>query len=337
MTGLAALAGVVQIFAGLAYPANAAYAVLFFTLGAHPQRLLRGTGLVGATVVAFVAGVYPLLHGVDGERSDVRLSEAATLAVGAGLVTLGGWTVGYIQWLNRRAVQAEVDARLDAAERTRLRDVVDQEQVRTRIAADMHDVVAHSWAVVAAQADGARYSLGRSPEAAERALEVIGETARSTIADLRVILKRLRNQEAESTSATTPGPEHQRELFARMRASGLDLHVTELGVRSDSPLILMTAHRLLGEALTNALKHGDQDAPVDVRQDWLDGYRLQVANSVAAGGAHVETGHGIVGMQERAALAGGTVTSSQSGERWVVTAYLPAPDRPESKLAEERR
>lgn len=336
MIMLAALAGVVQIFADVVYPANAAYAVLLFTLGAHPQRSLRRLGMVGAGLAPLVAGAYALLHGVDGERADVRMFEAATLAVGTSVVTLGGWAVGYIQWLNRRAIQAEVDAQLDAAERARLQDVIDQEQERTRIAADMHDVVAHSWAVVAAQADGARYSLQRNPEAAERALEVIGETARSTIADLRVILKRLRNQET-GAAATTPGTEQQTQLLARMRASGMDLHVTEIGARSSSPLILMTAHRLLSEALTNALKHGDLNAPVEVHQDWSEGYRLRVANSLGPGGEHVGTGHGIVGMQERAALAGGTVTSSHSGERWVVTGCLPEPGPYDSDLVEERQ
>lgn len=337
MIGLAVLAGLVQLFlTGVVYPADAAYAVLFFSLGAHVRRVVRVTGWGCAVLATVVAGGYEVLHSGGGEPIETRLLGGSVFAMGTAVVTLGGWTVGYIQWLNRRAMQADVDARLDAAERSRLQDAVDQEQERSRIAADMHDVVAHSWAVVAAQADGARYSIGESPESAERALEVIGETARSTIADLRVILARLRYQElAGTTPGTTPGAEQQRQLFARMRASGMQLDDTETGVRSSSPLIVMTAHRLLSEALTNALKHGDLDAPVEVRQDWSEGYRLRVVNSLSDREGSVGAGHGIIGMRERATLAGGTVTSSHSDGRWVVAAYLPEPDHSESEHLEE--
>lgn len=182
MIGLAVLAGLVQLFlTDVVYPADAAYAILFFTLGAHVQRRLRVTGLGCAVLATVVAGVYTGLQIGGGETMGARLLAGSVFAMGTAVVTVGGWAAGYIRWLNRRAMQADVDARLDAAERRRLQDAVEQEQERSRIAADMHDVVAHSWAVVAAQADGARYSIRDSPESAERALEVIGETARSPI------------------------------------------------------------------------------------------------------------------------------------------------------------
>jgi len=328
MIGLAVLAGLVQLFlTDVVYPADAAYAVLFFTLGAHVQRPLRVTGLGCAVLATVVAGVYTGLQ-IGGEESmGARLLAGSVFAMGTALVTVGGWAAGYIRWLNRRAMQADVDARLDAAERRRLQDAVEQEQERSRIAADMHDVVAHSWAVVAAQADGARYSIRDSPESAERALEVIGETARSTIADLRIILARLRYRES---TGTPPGAEQQRQVFARMRASGMRLEDTETGVRSRSPLIVMTAYRLLSEALTNALKHGDLDAPVQVRQDWSEGYRLWVVNSLSDREESVGAGQGIIGMRERATVARGTVTSRRTGGRWVLEAYLPEPAHPES-------
>ena len=337
MIGLSVLAGLVQLFlTDVAYPADAAFAVLFFGLGSHARRVLRVTGLGCAVLATVVAGWYTVFQSGGGEPTETMWAQGAVFALGTAVVTLGGWTVGYIQWLNRRAMQAGVDARLDAAERRRLQDAIDQEQERSRIATDMHDVVAHSWAVVAAQADGARYSIGKSPESTERALEVIGETARSTIADIRVILARLRYQEPSGTTPKAiPGAEQQRQLFARMRASGMQLDDTETGASSNSPLIVMTAHRLLSEALTNALKHGDLDAPVEVRQDWSEGYRLRVVNSLSDREGSVGAGHGIIGMRERATLAGGVVTSSHSDGRWVVAAYLPEPDHSESEHLEE--
>lgn len=325
MIALAVFAGLVQLFGtDVVYPADAAYAVLFFTLGAHARRTLRLTGLGCAVLATVVAGVFTAVEIAQGESIEARLIGGFVFAMGAGLVTFGGWAAGYIRWLNRRAMQAGVDARLDAAERRRLQDAVDQEQERSRIATDMHDVVAHSWAVVVAQADGARYSIDASPQAVERALEVIGDTARSAMADLRVILGRLRYEES---TGTTPGHEQQRHLFARVRASGIALEETEIGPRSSSPLVMMTAYRLLSEALTNALKHADLAGKVEVHQDWTDGYHLRVANSMSDRVTEGGAGHGIIGMRERAAAAHGTVTSSPAGGRWVLDAYLPEPDR----------
>src|SRR5690606_28978956 len=127
----------------------------------------------------------------------------------------------------RQAVRARVDARIEAVERRRVTELYDVEQERRRIAADMHDVVAHSWAVVAAQSDGARYALRDSPADAERALEVIGETARTAMSELRTIVARLRDPPLHPS---TPGRAQQAVLVERMRASGMDLELTETGI-----------------------------------------------------------------------------------------------------------
>ena len=181
---------------------------------------------------------------------------------------------------------------------------------------------AHSWAVVAAQSDGARYALARDPAAADRSLTVIGETARTAMADLRTIVAQLRDP---ALTPTTPGPAQQDEVIARMRASGMDVRIHELGDRDESPLIALSAHRLLGESLTNALKHGDLSEPVLVEQDWRDGYRLRVTNRVRASAQPTgDTGHGLVGMAERASVAGGTFTAGVQEGRWVVQVQIPA-------------
>ena len=323
MMALALLAALGQVVTNdVVYPADAVYAVLFFALGAHLDRVIRLVGLACAVVATVVAGCFAAVQLGAGESIESRLFGGAVFAAFAALFTIGGWIAGYVRWLNRRAMQADVDARLEAVERHRLQDAVDQEQERSRIAADMHDVVAHSLAVVAAQADGARYSLRGSPGAAEKALELISETARSTITDLRVILAQLRYQ---GSTETIPGHEQQRQLFARMRASGMRLVDTETGIRGSSPLIAMTVYRLLGEALTNALKHGDLGAPVEVTQEWSEDYRLVVVNSLSERDQPESAGHGIIGMRERATVAQGTLVSSRKDDRWVLEAHLPVP------------
>jgi signal transduction histidine kinase len=199
----------------------------------------------------------------------------------------------------------------------------------------MHDVVAHSWAVVAAQADGARYALAQDPQRAEQSLEVIADTARHAIGDLRSLVARLRDPATATDHAAgdtayglaSAGPERQADLLARMRASGMTLDVIEHGSPGLSDLVGLTAHRLLAESLTNALKHGDLRKPVAVEQDWRSGYRLRVTNAVGERSDH-GTGHGILGMIERCGLAGGVATSRSSttrrssgpGSRWSSTA-----------------
>ena len=235
------------------------------------------------------------------------------------MVAVGSWLVGYLRWQRRQAIQARADATLQELERRRLRDLYEQEQGRSRIAADMHDLVAHSWAVVAAQADGARYLVQTDPDRAQQALTVIGDTARSAMGDVRVLLDRLRDQQSSDEGLEFEEPD---ALVARMRASGMDVRLERHGGPTPAGLLEMTTRRLLTESLTNALKHGDLSQPVEVAEDWSDGYRLRVTNAAAASNGD-DPGHGLVGMAERIALAGGTLTAERQGDRWVLAAHVP--------------
>jgi signal transduction histidine kinase len=311
MAVLAAGCGIGQLVAGdLAVVADLGYAAVFFVLGAHPHQGVRRFGLAAAA-----GSVAVLAVAVGADRIDAVSGVSTTFAVVgsaamAALVAGGGWAAGYVRWQNRARVTAQVRAGL--------------EQERTRIAADMHDLVAHTWAVVAAQADGARYALG-SPDGKRQAaesLDLIAETARGSIADLRDLLAELRYQQP----AAPPGRGAHLALVERMRASGLDVEVVEHGSPSASGALVVAAQRLLAESLTNALKHGDPDHPVEVEEDWRDGYRLVVRNRLR-GTARPETagtGHGVAGMRERVARADGVFSAGVEGDSWVVRADLPA-------------
>ncbi|CAN7489777.1 sensor histidine kinase [Knoellia sp. LjRoot47] len=323
MSVLAFVAAWMQVLGpDIAYLANAAYAACFFTLGAHREERVRRFGLLAAGVAVLGASAY----GRVTAGGELGLLGGWVTAVGLGsvaaLFVFGGWVAGFLRWQARQTLQARIDGQIEAVERRRVTELYDIEQERRRIAADMHDVVAHSWAVVAAQSDGARYALRDSPADAERALEVIGETARTAMGDLRTIVARLRDP---GLQPSTPGHAQQATLVERMRTSGMDLRLVETGTPDESPLVALTAYRLLGESLTNALKHGDLTRPVEVQVDWTDGYRLRVTNSfriptVGAPGG----GHGLVGMSERAHVAGGTFSAGPDGHLWVVEAGLPA-------------
>jgi signal transduction histidine kinase len=314
MSLLAAGTGVCQVVGGeLVLLADLGYAGVFFILGAHPRSAVRRFGLVAAIGSAVVLATMVGLDTVDAVTGVSTAFAVAGSAALAALVAGGGWAAGYVRWQTRARITAQVQAGL--------------EQERTRIAADMHDLVAHTWAVVAAQAAGARYALGSGSgdRKAAAALDVIAETARGSMSDLRELLAQLRYEEP----VTPPARGSREALLERMRASGMDLRVTTSGEVSGSGLLAVTAQRLLAESLTNALKHGDLAQPVEVDEDWQHGYGLVVRNRVrvsrGAAGSGVGTGHGLAGMRDRVHMAGGTFDAGTDGETWLVSVALPEP------------
>ena len=310
-------AALIQVFTGdVAVAADLAYAPIAFVTGAHPSSAVRRLGLACTVVAVAVAGTWTGLGGSDQFGSSVL--NGVAMAALATVVIGGGWVAGYVRWQQRRAVQARVDAALGAAEQERLAGLVRQEQERGRIAADMHDVVAHSWAVVAAQADGARYVLPEDPARAEDALRVIGDTARAAMKDVRGLLAKLRDGELQDT-VDAPAVD---AVIDRMRQTGLTIEHARHGSPRDGSVAEVAGY-VLTESLTNALKHGDPTGPVAVVEDWRDGYTLHIANTVLAGASR-GSGHGLHGMSERVASTGGNLAAGPEGRQWVVDVRIPA-------------
>lgn len=320
---------------------DAAVLGVLYSTAAHGGRVVKWAGLASAGVGAVVATVYlgilkPALDGAafiaaPGDAFGVTFM-LGFLFVAAIAVLVLAWTAGLLARSVRDS--REVRRREDLANRERAlveyRYAVEQE--RNRIARDMHDVVAHSLAVVIAQADGARFAARTRPETAAGALDTIAGVARGALGDVRVLLAELRHDE---TDAPQPVLDDLDGLLERVRAAGLDVRFTERGER----LPLGTGHqiavyRIAQEGLTNALRHGDVAAPADVRLDWDDGgVGLEVDNAMRADAAPGESHgvrHGIPGMRERAQLAGGSLTA-EAGEDGIfrVRARIPAqPGRP---------
>jgi signal transduction histidine kinase len=210
------------------------------------------------------------------------------------------------------------------------------EQERTRIARDLHDVLAHSLAVIAAQADGTRYLSSDQPKAVLNALENIATSARGALVDAQRVIEGVRG---DGMVAPQPRLSDVTPLVERMRQGSLVIHRSESG----SPVELTTGQqlavfRIVQECLTNALKHGGRGTAVRLHFDWSGpGLTLHVASAMAAaegagdaaggaagGAAGAErVGRGIPGMRERAHLAGGWVTAGPDGEQFRVTAFVP--------------
>lgn len=320
---LLTIAGIWQVVTGdINYGADIFYCLVTFRLGAHRDPRTRRLGLVFcAVVVAGAAGWTALQPAVGGSDWWRHAGAAAIMAGLSALVVFGGWLTGYVRYQRREVIRDRVAVQLQSAEERRLRDLIDQQQQRIAIASDMHDVVAHSWAVVAAQADGARYLLRTEPDRAEEALSVIGETARSAMTDIRGLLSRLRDDSGGEVPLSLDEPE---QLIARLRDAGVSLQVHREGTPTADPTLRATTSRILTESLTNALKHGDLRSPVQVAEDWTGGYRLTVSN--AAGARPVgKGGHGLRGMRERVDACGGSMTAAATddGNLWQLDVFIP--------------
>lgn len=305
--GTAWAGAIVQMVVGLnPMPSNIAIFAVLYVTAAYGSRLLFWLGFSSALLGAVVITLYLFLGTtfVSAGAGLATLSVAAATLVAATFALLLAWTVGA---LVRTSVRAR-DTRV-AQERAEAEAVAEQERVR--IARDMHDVVAHSLAVVIAQADGARYAAASDPSAradavVADALDTISTTARAALADVRLLLTQLRHSQADGPQPTLADLEG---LYAQVRAAGVALDVDiDPAPHEDVPAAVQLAvYRILQEALTNAMRHGDRGL-VSVAIAWrADRVELEVRNGVPAGTAPQRSGHGLIGMRERASLVGGTL------------------------------
>ncbi|MGC4935239.1 sensor histidine kinase [Gordonia sp. DT30] len=321
MIALTLASAVVQVAADqVAVLAALAYFPLFATVGGHPDRRVRFGSLAVAVVGSVLAGwEFPRAYA---DAAGKPIAIAVFGFAGAAVVVIGGWAFGFIRHQRRIVAQVAVAETVAELERRRLLDLYDEQTERTRLARDMHDVVAHSLTVVVAQAEGARLRMDADPAAARDALGVIAGTAREALGDVRTLLEQLRSEDASSVSRSD-----RAGIFERMRGAGMTIDSRETGSAADAdPLIARVADQVLGEALTNALKYGDLARPVVVRLDWTTGCRISVWNALsdnplAPGGA----GHGLAGLAERAAQVGGRLRSTgDSDGGWLVELDVPA-------------
>jgi signal transduction histidine kinase len=198
-------------------------------------------------------------------------------------------------------------------------------QERTRIARELHDVVAHGLSLMVVQAEAAEEMLARDPAAAVAPLRRVQDTGRQSLAEMRRLLGVLRAAGVDNAS-TAPQPSLERipELVGEAGASGLAVDVQVNGTPVDLPLgVELTAYRLVQEALTNTRRHADA-AHACVRLAYAPGeLRVEVTDD-GRGPDGGRPGHGLIGMRERTALYGGRLeTGPAPGGGFRVAAVLP--------------
>jgi signal transduction histidine kinase len=238
-------------------------------------------------------------------------------------LVIGATAVGTVVTGRRERVARDALARV---EETRQQVVAE----RLRIARELHDVLAHHLALVNAQAGVADYLLATDPQAASVALRGIGQHTRQALDELRATVGLLRQDDdsVEDADAATrsgaarqpvPGLARLDELLDSFRSVGGAVAFEATGPpRTLRPDADLAAYRIIQEALTNATKHAPGSAAHVVLQ-WSDDHlALAVTNGpatvpvLARGRLGADSGHGLIGMRERALACGGTLTTERS-------------------------
>lgn len=305
------------------FPQDVAVLLSLYAVLAYGPLTTKYPAIFGASFGAFLLALPSLVANVT--------TSFAVFVLCAGQVLVIATTTAA---LLRRGQFTRLDHAIENAHIAQLNAERDAELAvvgeRTRIAREMHDIVAHTLSVVIAQADGGRYAAKNNPEAAERALNVIADMSRAALTDIRSIIGVLRDpNDPEAPLAPEPVDTDLLGLIEQVRASGHPVSYVTTGQQRPLPVGLGNAlYRICQEALTNALKHAGPDATITVSLHWRPAEVILDVTDNGRGAATFNDGkgHGIIGMTERAAVFGGTVVSGpRASGGFKVTATIPTP------------
>jgi signal transduction histidine kinase len=307
---------------GLGYPPGPPLgptAALYF-LALSPERTRASRWQTALVVI----GSYAIHVGATG----LAENEFPTVPLLFGALVWGGaWVIGDRVRL-RRARIVELEERALRAEREaeRERRLAAAEE-RTRIARDLHDSAGHAINVILVQAGAARLLQEHDLERSHEALETIEEVARETLGEIDQLVAALRDDELRDATGGPVEPPSGlaavETLADRHRSAGLAVRVRERGARRPlPPAVDQATYRILQEALTNAARHGNGSAEVEIGFE-PSSLELEVSNPTLPGRAPGGAGHGLVGMRERASLLGGSLEAGASDGVFRVRARLP--------------
>ncbi len=332
---------------------NVAVLAMVYALAAYAPTWARRAGLAagiagaGLAALRYFTGIYyGTTQSFDGDTyanglpsSIYDLQGAFVSAVAISVLVLASWALGSVRRSRLRHLT-------DLQDRARLLELEHDQEIRlaaiaerARIAREMHDVVAHSLSVVIAQADGGRYAGRTDAAAATAALETIADTGRQALADMRSLLGVLRDGTAAGGvhgqgGATDYSPQPDVAavdgLVEDVRASGVDVDLIVEGAPHELAAgPQLAVYRIVQESLTNVLKHAGPATRAWVRLHWREeALELSVLDDGRGAAAALDgpegTGHGLLGMRERAELHGGRLEAGpRPGGGFGVHAALP--------------
>lgn len=328
-----------------------AVAIVAYGTARHgSRRVLVASALSIPAAAAVVMAPYALHLGTGAVVSNRLLPD--TVLAGA-IASIGGWSVSgfallgttlvlsilIVPWAvglvlraidRNRRTQVRAETAEVAADQSRELARVRHEQAQ--LARDVHDVVGHSLAVILAQAESGEY-LADDPEPLKRTLADIATAARGSLRDVRGILGRPPQDGPESATDTAPEPTVQiptdlDQLIEDVRSAGVVRleSAVEGTSRPLPPEQATVAHRVLQEALTNAIKHGRGDVAVQVNRVWAHGgLTIEVTNATDTSPTDSgRDGHGLLNMRRRLESVGGTLGVAHVPGRHTILAWLPS-------------
>ncbi|MGW6055842.1 sensor histidine kinase [Streptomyces sp. NPDC055189] len=211
----------------------------------------------------------------------------------------------------QRAYTAALEDRARRLERERATETARAvSQERSRIARDMHDILAHAVSLMVVQAEAGPVVVRSDPDRAVGAFDAIAGAGRDAMVQLRRILGVLREPSAPDGRDPQPTLAALPELTALVERAGLRVALAQTGQpRPLPPYVEVAAYRIVQEALTNCVKHAAA-TEASVRLDWSDvELRVRVQDDGVGFRAPADSGHGLVGIHERAAACGGTAVA----------------------------
>jgi signal transduction histidine kinase len=315
--------------------------VAAYSAGAYAARR---RGLVAAAGAAAVQTLLVVALGgaaTLGASGPAYAGQALGLLLNALVAYLGPALVGeYVA--TRRSLLAGLRDRVRQAERERealaAQAVLEE---RGRMARELHDVAAHHLSGIVVQAAAAERLVDADPERAKESMRRIRAQGRETLDNMRLVVGLLRGPGA-AEEVPQPTLDDVPALLADARAAGSVVRESTRGKPWElPPAAQLTVFRVLQEALSNARRHGTGRAVEVLREYGPGDLVLTVRNTVPPGAAHPDgarPGHGIIGMSERAAMVGGTLTAGPASESvWRVRLTVPRPapaDRREPAAAD---
>jgi len=285
------------------------------------RPVMAGIALALATAGAWAADEVRVSPEVD------RVSVAVFLGVSYALVVLVAAGIG--RWA--RAARERL-VLMDERRQTEARQAVEAE--RLRLARELHDIVSHAVTVMVLQASGARRILAHDPARTEAALATVEEVGVRAMSELRRLLGVLRAGDDDGQmagSAALPGVDDLPQLIESVRETDLDVRLEQIGERRQlDTSVNLAAFRVVQEALTNVRKHAGLDARATATLRWTaDTLVVRVHDDGRGAGppsTKLSTGHGLLGLQERVAVAGGAFDVDRTANGFTVTAVLPLAD-----------
>ncbi|MDR6611898.1 sensor histidine kinase [Leifsonia sp. 1010] len=276
--------------------------------------------VAGVVIVGVVGGAAAgAASGVDGTAT----ADLIVFASVSGAVLLAALLVSRWQDVRRQLVR---ERQTSAGELAR-REVAEE---RTRIARELHDIVAHGMSAIQVQASSAKYRIPSLPDEAVAEFDDLAATARTAMGEMRRLLGVLRSDDSGVETAPQPGVTDIPALVADAARRGrVELVGADVDTSGMDAITSLAAYRIVQESLSNVARHAT-DAATVVRLDRVDdSLAIEVRNAPAPGRpasppAPDGGGHGIRGMRERAELLGGTLTAAaQPDGGFVVRAVLP--------------